>query len=215
MSESPNHKLYTFEDSKGEFATLEVFNGADSASKPFILLCGWTGSAMRMMKGYRAWYRAQNYHVATLPTRFHFGLTSSVYSLERLKREMDPLLDGIAQHLPRVFDAQSPLKTIIHVFSNGGSHTLYHVLSNLDERGAKSGNPVKIRDPVLLTMDSAPNFPTNPAEDRSTLSWASIKGYGRSVQLGLVSRIEICLAGNTYPRTSACRLPSFRGLVFP
>lgn len=182
------HRLISFDDAQGQFATLELFQA--EPVRPVVILCGWTGSAMRMMKGYSAWYRAQNYHVVTLPTRFHFGLTSSVYSLERLRREMDPLLDALLEHTPYIFDPQSSEKLIIQVWSNGGSHTLCHILDNLEERSKKSGKEVKFRNPVLLTMDSAPNLPTpNQPMTGASLSWGAIRGYGRFINPSVMGKV--------------------------
>jgi hypothetical protein len=192
----PNHRLITVFDAKGEFATLEISQNA-SPSTPLMILCGWTGSNFRMMNSYRAWYRAQNFHVLTIPTRFHYGLTMSMYSLDRLRSEMNPVLDALINELPDVFQPETKRKTVVQVWSNGGSHTLFHWLSCLEERSKKDQKEWRMRNVVLFTLDSAPNFPTKD-ENRDVLSLATIKAYGRFVRLS-PGRLRLAVILTRYP----------------
>ncbi|KAI9024625.1 hypothetical protein DFJ74DRAFT_50727 [Hyaloraphidium curvatum] len=177
MAQVASHVDIPLNDAQGLFATLHLRANAPPRN-PVAILFGWTGSSARMLEKYAAGYRARGFHVMAVPSRFHFGLTFSVYSLDRLRKEMDVVVDALKEHLPGVLGPESgqPEQVVVQVFSNGGSHSLYHFLSNLDRR-REAGEQVSLSKTVLLVMDSSPNL--KGEVERAQFSLSAIRGFAR------------------------------------
>jgi hypothetical protein len=126
-----------------------------SKDAPLAIVLGWTGSTPAALEKSAAAYRDRGFHVAVLASRFRLGISFSVYDLDALVKELDPFASILLRELPDAFRQPGP-NIVVHLFSNGGAHTLYMLLENLGKRTLAGDISPNMKNAALLVADSSP-----------------------------------------------------------